>query len=195
MSVNANVPYTVSASTDWLSASTGNGGVEFKTLSNNTGTTPRNSVISLIYSGTVKATITVTQMAEIVSNWALFSNNTTAMTYTFTSAATIGSFVEEAMTSNVEYEVISNQDWLSAQTKTGGIKFCVLSENETGSERQGSLSIKYEGETLAVATVKQQQEPEVVPFIQPETNLVEFGYSEGGYSGETVVVNATSGLS
>lgn len=176
--VNANVPYEVSANTDWLSASTGNGGVQFKALSLNEGTTPRNSVISIIYNETVYATIDVRQMAEIVSNWALFSNNTTAMTYTFTSAATLGDFVEESMTSNVQYTVQTNLDWLSAETTTTGIQFTVLSENQTGAERQGLISIKYQGETLAVATIKQQEEEVILPYIQPSTNLVEIGASD-----------------
>lgn len=190
VAVAANVPYTVSADTDWLSASTTNGGVAFKALSNNTGTTPRNSVISLIYSGSEEATITVSQMAEIVSNWALFSNNTTAITYTFSSAATIGDFVEEAMTSNVEYTVVSNQDWLSAETTSSGIQFTVLSENTTGEERQGTVSVKYNGETLAVATIKQQEEEQVLPYVAADTNLVEFGYSDSGWSWKTVNISA-----
>ena len=190
VTVASNVPYTVSASTDWLSATTSTAGVVFKALSNNTGDTLRNGVISLIYGGTVKATITVYQMAEIASNWAFFSNGTTAITYTFSSAATLESYVEESMTSNVEYTVQANQNWLSASTIVGGIKFCVLEANQTGEERQGSVSIKYQGETLAVATIKQQEQPQVVAYIEPDTNLVEFGYSNMGWQYEDVQISS-----
>lgn len=193
-SFQSNVPFTVTSSESWLSASTSNSVVSFCATSNNEGQAPRVGYVYLKYNNTTYATITATQMTESVEYYALFDNNTTSYTYTFASGV-VDTYTGVNVSSNCQYTVRANNDWLSARTTASGIEFCCLSENQTGQERSGTVSVLYEGAVLAVATINQQQEPEVIPFIQPAINLVEFGYSEGGYSGETVVINATSGLS
>lgn len=191
LSFQSNVPYTVSASESWISAWTENSAVRLCATSNNEGQTPRTGYVYLQYSGQTYATITVTQMAEVDTPWATFPNGTSAYTYTFASGV-VDTYTGVSVSSNVEYGVQTNQDWLSARTVEGGIEFCCLSENQTGQERSGTVSIVYDYQTLAVATIKQQESEVIVDSIEPDTNLVEFGYSDTGWFWKTVQVQSNT---
>lgn len=190
-SFQSNVPFTVTSSESWLSASTSGSTVKLCATSNNEGQAPRVGYVYLQYTGTTYATITATQMAESVEYYALFDNNTTSYTYTFASGV-VDTYTGVNVTSNVEYGVQTNQDWLSARTVEGGIEFCCLSENQTGQERSGTVSIVYDYTVLAVATITQQESEVVVDSIEPETNLVEFGYSDSGWFWKTVQVQSNT---
>lgn len=190
-SFQSNVPFTVSVSDNWISAWTEGTSVKLCATSNNDGQSPRTGYVYLQYSGQTKATITVVQMQELETPWALFANNTSSYTYTFASGV-VETYTGVGVSSNVEYGVQTNQNWLSARTVEGGIEFCCLTENQTGQERSGNVSIVYDYQTLAVATITQQESDVVVDSIEPDTNLVEFGYSEGGYSPVTVGVNSNT---
>ncbi len=190
-SFQSNVPFTVSVSDSWLSASTSNSVVSFCATSNNEGQAPRTGYVYLQYTGTTYATITATQMTESVEYYALFENNTSAYTYTFASGV-VDTYTGVNVTSNCQYTVRANNDWLSARTVAGGIEFCCLSENQTGQERSGTVSVLYEGVVLAVATIKQQESAIVVDSITPSTNLVEFAASDIVY--RDITINATNNL-
>lgn len=190
-SFQSNVPFTVSVSDNWISAWTEGTSVKFCATSNNEGQSPRIGQINLIYNNTTYATITATQMTESVEYYALFDNNTTSYTYTFASGV-VDTYTGVSVSSNVEYEVETNQNWLSARTVEGGIEFCCLTENQTGQERSGNVSIVYDYQTLAVATITQQESTVVVDSIEPDTNLVEFAASDLAY--KTINIAATPNM-
>lgn len=189
-SFQSNVPFTVSADT-WLSAWTEGSTVKFFATSNNEGQTPRVGNINLRYNNITYATITATQMTESVEYYALFDNNTTSYTYTFTSGV-VDTYTGVNVSSNCQYTVRANNDWLSARTTASGIEFCCLSENQTGQERSGTISVLYEGVVLAVATIKQQESVIVVDSITPSTNLVEFGYSDVSWYWRDITVDSNT---
>lgn len=191
ISFQSNVPYTLSISENWISASTDGTAVRLCATSNNEGQAPRTGYVYLQYSGETKATITVTQMQEIETPWATFPNGTSAYTYTFASGI-VDTYTGVNVSSNVEYGVETNQDWLSARTVEGGIEFCCLSENQTGQERSGTVSIVYDYQTLAVATIKQQESEVIVDSIEPDTNLVEFGYSDSSWWWKTIEIQSNT---
>ena len=193
--ININADSIVSwffTSEDWMNLNTvaGNGSAQV-ILNIPATTTARTGNLILSGSNGSSYTWTLMQSAGTIQNYALFPNNTTSYTYTFASGV-VDTYTGVNVTSNVQYDVQTNQDWLSARTVEGGIEFCCLSENQTGQERIGTVSIVYDYTVLAVATIKQQESEIVIDSITPDTNLLEFGYSEGGWDWTRIYVDSNT---
>lgn len=159
--VTTNVPYDY-GSAGWLGVQREGQMLSYCASSNNTGTTNRETTVWLGFKDERYASIVVTQLPGSEHNYAYFSNQTTALTYTFTSSATIGTYIQQGVTANCQYSMeTSGEDWLSAVTSSTGISFTVLSENNTLEDRSATITLTYLNEVLAVATIVQNPEPYV----------------------------------
>ncbi len=173
ISFKTNLEYKVSSDASWLTIPASTKAVETKTVTvtaaANTSTAQRSGNIT-IKGGDLSATITVNQAGITPS---IVINGAT----TFTAPAGGYEFSVD-VTSNVDYQVSVNADWI---TDNGGNSFSV-SANESESDRSATIDFVYGDIKESVAVKQNGKEKEEDPYINVGTATYNVAAAGGAVS-------------
>jgi len=169
--ITSNTNWTISSNQSWCVVSqtsgSGNKQIIVTVNSENTGLSSRTATLTIKANGVVDQTIKLTQKAK-----AALSVNTTNMTLEGAANSSSGLNI----TSNIAWQIQSNQSWCIASPSSGnGTSLSMIiatSKNESGSNRTAELTISGPGVSDIKVTVSQKSLP--VGIIETENNTFNF---------------------